>query len=88
MVRPHRFILSSWPKNSHHWCEKSADDIKNLPSEEELDYVFQKVLWSFNRMLWNIGVWNMEQMVYDVEKYREVMEWKDWQVNWHYDENN
>jgi len=39
-------------------------------------------------MLWNIGVWNMEQMVYDVEKYREVMEWKDWQVNWHYDENN
>jgi len=67
---------------------KSADDIKNLPSEEELDYVFQKVLWSFNRMLWNIGVWNMEQMVYDVEKYREVMEWKDWQVNWHYDENN
>lgn len=56
---------------------KSVEDLKNLPSDEELDYVFQKVLWKYEKMVWNIGVWNMEQMVYDLKTYQKIMMWDE-----------
>jgi len=54
---------------------KSLEDLKNL--EDELDYVFGKVLWKYEKMVWNIGVWNMEQMVYDLKTYQKIMMWDD-----------